>query len=165
MKQAPKPNANMHWAVLTLTDLIKDRLTEAIGLISTKLLPVAVEDESKAMFSRGLADFQRYYMEYAEQAQIPELGAEARQNYSRAIDLFKVMGLHFMDQLASSQLNLGLLLGDYLDQKKRAAVMLEQLYHEYSASLEKYPEDIRLRVQETVELMRDSIERFNPKTD
>jgi hypothetical protein len=133
--------------------------------LSKSLIPNASDEESKGHFLKALADFQRYHAECAEIAEIPRIANESRQNYLKAIDLLKALPQPRMDLLFAAQLNIGILLGDYFDQKAKAIELLTQQHHELSVSLEKYPEDIRAKIREIGETMMSNIERWKPKGD
>jgi hypothetical protein len=165
VKEAPPPCANMHVAVQKLNGLLRTRIDEIINILTRSLIPNAADEESKGHFLKALADFQRYNLECAEMTEVPKIANESRQNYLKAIDILKALPQPKMDLLLATQLNIGILLGDFFDQKAKAIELLTQQHHELSVSLEKYPEDIRAKIREIGELMLSNIERWKPKSN
>jgi hypothetical protein len=162
IRDAPHPNANLGVAVTTIQENLRNRLSEMIGILGSHLLPRTSDEEVRAFYLKALADLQRYQLDCVERTAIPALASESRQNYVRAIELFKGLAQPRVELLMSAQLNFAILLADFLDQKKKALEILAQCHHDLSVSLEKYTEDRRTKLRDIMALMTENIDRWKP---
>ena len=166
MREIQKPNENVPLAVQEMTTIVKKELDEIIDLVSNQFLKTDhLEDDVKAVFLRYLADFQRYKLDCVEMHEIPQLGSESRANYVKALDIFKSQQNPNTEFLMSTYLNYCILLADYLDQKVKAIDILSQHHHDLYVSLEKYPPDVRVKIQDLIDLMAENIQRWKPSQD
>lgn len=165
IKDIPKPCDNIDLAVTQMVDILNQRLDEIISIIKTHILPQLADEEGKAMYYKYLADFERYKLDCVDSSQIPQISSESRAYYVKTIDILKGQQSKYIELLMSTYLNFCILLGDHLNMKDKALETLTQQHHELSVTLEKYPMEIRQRLQDLIDLMAENIQRWKPQQE
>lgn len=163
LEDMEQPNDHIPGVIAELKVKLNELLDEIILLLSKTFVPQATEEEQRGRYLKALADFERYKLECIDESEILEVAGSARENYLKAIDTFKTLPQQCAELLTASELNYAILLADYLNEKKKAVGLMEKGFSSLSVSLEKYPEDIRGRMKELLDLMAANIERWKPK--
>lgn len=163
LEDMDQPNDHIPMVIDELKSKLNDRLDEIILLLSKTFIGQVTEEEQRGKYLKSLADFQRYKLDCVDASEIPEVAAAARENYMRAIDIFRTLPQQCAELLTASELNYAILLADYCNEKKKAIGLMEKGFSTLSVSLEKYPEDIRGKMKELMDLMAFNIERWKPK--
>lgn len=165
IKEIPKPCDNIHIAMTQLIEILNQRLDEIISIIKTQILPQFADEEGKVIYYKYLADFERYKLGCVDSSQIPQLANDSRTYYVKAIDILKSQTNQNIELLMSTNLNFSILLADHLNLKDKALDTLTQQHHDLSVSLEKYPMEIRQRLQDLIDLMAENIQRWKPQQE
>jgi hypothetical protein len=158
VKESPGPHSSV--VLRTLEELLKDRISEFIELLTQRILPKATSEEDVAIYTLTLADFQRYQLETIEREGIPALANESRQNYVRAIEMLKALSQSRLDTVMLANVNYAILLADYLLQRKKAIELLTGHHHTLTVSMDKYSDELRAQLKDVVALMTENITRW-----
>lgn len=160
MKDVSQPGDNIHLAITSLKEILNKKLDDIIQIVSADFIPSTPEEDLKAFFLKLLADFQRYKVECIPESDKPALIAESRKNYEKSIDYLRAIPIPHVEQINQTYLNYAILIADYCGDKQKAYDLIFAQHHELSVSLEKYPADIREKIQDIIDLMKENIDRW-----
>lgn len=160
-----KSSDHLHLALSEISETLNKLLDEIIEIIQMQIISQSIEEEGKAIYYKFLADFQRYKLDCVDSSQIPQIASDSKNNYTKALTIFQGQATHNAELIFSTNLNLSILLADYLDQKDKALEILNQQHTELSMSIEKYPLEQRNRMQDLVDLMSENIQRWKPQQE
>lgn len=162
MDDVRSPNTNIPLATQALKDDLNAKLSEMSTLLEEHLIPASVDEETKGIFIKTLADFQRYRLECVDKESFGEVSASARANYVKAIDIFRTLPKQSGELVMSAQLNYAILLADYLNQEKKAVEIISQNIRDLDGSLDKFPEEEKEALRDLLDVMMDNLERWKP---
>ena len=160
LENCRKPNEHMAMPATTLKNTLLQRLNEVLGVIESFVGQVT--EVTKGNYLKTLADFQRYKLECLGKSEGHEIAHNCRENYQKAIEIFRKFSQECGELLIGSQLNLSILLAEYLDQRKKAYDIVSELHHSLSISIEKYPEEMRGRLRNMLIVMQSNCEKWKP---
>ena len=151
-------------AVASLKDALNKRLDEGIKFLSA-FSASAADDKTRGVFLKTLGDFKRYKIDCVSGGEGRALGASAKENYQDAIETFRSLHQQCTELRVATQLNLAILMAEYLDDRRRACEALEKLHHDLTLSVDKYPEETRVRLNELRGLMEDNLKKWKPSDE
>lgn len=151
-------------AVASLKRALLTRLDEGISFL-TAFSNSPPDERSRGIYLKTLADFQRYKLDCVSPSEVHGIAALAKDNYTKAIETFRALHQHSTELRLSAQLNLAILMAEYLDDRRRACENLEKIHHDLTLSIDKYPEEIRPRLNELRGLMEDNLKKWKPSED
>ena len=136
-------------------------LDEIISEFNNDIIPsTAGDEENRAKYSRYLADFLRYKLDCVSNEEKPPIAALSRKNYEKSIELYRSLPALHVEDMTQTLINYTILLADHLGQIQKAIDILSKEHKEASVSLDKYPEDLKNKVQEFIGIMADNLRRW-----
>lgn len=145
-------------AVSTIKATVTLLLDEIINFEKTKIIPTADSDELRAIHTKELGDFIRYKINYLPDDQKEAMAGAAKQAYTRALEILKVMPNAPPDLEMKIQLNYAILKADWLGQRDVAIETITNIRNEIKRNIEKYPEDLRPTISDLEALMGENLE-------
>ena len=165
MNDLGKSQEHIRIVTKSLKSRMNEKIDDIIQTLSTHLVPNSSDEETKGVFLKALADFQRYKLESADRDSMNNLVSESRQNYIKAIDILRNLPECPAELLMSCQLNYAILLADHLDQRKKAVDLVTQNMQTLSETIDKLSEERREAASDLMELMQANLERWKTRKE
>ena len=160
LKDIENYNENQEIAIRAISKEIKTNSEEVISMLKEHLIPNSPDDCTSGIYYRGLGDFQRYLTEVTEGEEKDALIKESQSSYEQALKLLFQFKDARIELYLSTVLNLGILYGDVVLDKKKAYDTVYQIHHSEVQGLAKHSEEARARIKDILDLMESSLERW-----
>lgn len=148
-------------AIQKLNEPLLNYLDEIINLLNSDIIPAtAGDDEGKARYGKYLADFLRYKCDCVPRDQKESIASLSKKNYEKSLELYRSLPGNHTELILQIQINYSILLADHMGQTQKAIDILSKEHHDASVSLGKYPEDIKIKIQELINLMAENLKRL-----